>query len=298
MTKSGFVALIGRPNVGKSTLLNYLVGEKISITSSRPQTTRNKILGIKTIDNVQLLFVDTPGMHTKAKKSLNKFMNKEAEQALNSIDAVVFLVDSLKWTEDDDSVLSKIVRLKCPVILGINKVDTLKDKKLLLECLQKYSKLHQFAEIIPLSAKRGTHIDKLLAKLADIMPEGPHYYPEEQVTDRSINFRLAEIVREKLTRFLGAELPYSLSVVIESLVKKEDLSLVTATIWVERDSQKKIIIGKKGTKLKEIGTAARLDISKVLQNKVHLNLWVKVKAGWANDPKEMHRLGYFDNDIE
>ena len=296
MTKSGFIALIGRPNVGKSTLLNFIIGQKISITSKKPQTTRHKISGVKTIDDVQLVFVDTPGIHNTKGKAMNRYLNKTAQSVVNDVDAIVFMVDGFKWTDEDELVFNKIKESKIPIILGINKVDEIKDKERLLPYLQKMSNKFNFHEIIPLSAKKGVNTDGLEKILSDIVPEGPHFFAEEQVTDRSDKFRIAEIIREKLTRFLGQELPYSLTVEIESFKKAGDRQDISAIIWVERQSQKKIVIGSQGSSLKEIGTQARLAMNDIFNCSVHLQLWVKVREGWSNDERALQSLGYLDLD--
>ncbi len=291
---SGYVAIIGRHNVGKSTLLNCLLGEKLSITSSKPQTTRHQILGIKTLGDIQFLYVDTPGLHQEEHRKMNKYMNKTARNALKDVDVIIFVVDGLKWNADDEWILKLLSYSNAPCILAVNKSDTIKNKAELLPHLEALAKKHNFAAIIPISATLAENVDVLEKKVAELLPLGPHYYPSEQITDRPIKFRIAEIIREKLTRNLGEELPYSLSVEIESLEDTEELCTIHALIWVERESQKPIVIGAKGARLKKIGIASRLDIEALLQKKVHLKLWVKVKDSWADDERALHILGYLD----
>jgi len=292
-TFCGYVAIVGRPNVGKSTLLNRILGEKLSITSRKPQTTRHRILGVKTLGAVQTIYVDTPGIHQLETHALNRLMNKTARQALKDVDVVIFVVDSVKWTEEDELVLSLLSNVKCPVILAVNKVDALNDKTVLLSYLPTLTEKLNFVEIIPLSAKRGTNVDVLERKVASLLPESPHYFPATQITDRSPRFRMGEIIREKIVRILGEELPYATSVEIESFQIKH-IPMISAIIWVERDGQKPIVIGKNGERLKEIGIRSRVDIEKLLGKKVHLRLWVKVRGGWSDDERALKSLGYID----
>jgi GTP-binding protein Era len=293
-TRCGFVAIVGRPNVGKSTLLNNIIGQKISITADKPQTTRHKILGVKTLLDVQAIFIDTPGMHILQKKAINKEMNKAARSALQDVDAVIFMVEALEWNAEDDLVLDCVSHVTCPVFLVVNKVDTVKDKNLLLPFLQTLSEKLPVATILPCSATEGTQVEVLEQKIFAILPPGPFYFPKDQITDKNLNFRLAEIIREKLTRALSAELPYAISVEIERVQQEATQLLVHAIIWVERDSQKGIVIGKKGAMLKQIGTEARLDMNHMLKESVHLELYVKVKSGWSDDSKALKNLGYLD----
>lgn len=295
-TYCGFVAIVGRPNVGKSTLLNDLVGEKISITADKPQTTRHKIIGVKTIDNRQAIYIDTPGMHIKQKKAINREMNKAAKSALHDVDAVIFVVEALEWNEEDSLVLDCVQNLKCPVFLIVNKVDMVKDKDLLLPHLQELGQKMQFAEIIPCVATRGDQVQIVERKVFAVLPPGPMLYPTDQTTDKSMRFRLAEIIREKLTRVLSAELPYALSVEIERMEQTDTQLVVHAIIWVERDSQKAIVIGKHGSMLKEIGKQARMDMNHLLKTSVHLELWVKVRDNWSNDTKALRNLGYLGDE--
>lgn len=286
------MAIVGRPNVGKSTLLNGLIGEKISITANKPQTTRHKIIGVKTIGDKQAVFIDTPGIHLRQKKEINKEMNRAASSALHDVDLVLFVVEALEWDDEDQLVLEKVKNLPCPVFLIVNKVDMVKDKADLLPIMQNLASKMQFAEVIPCAATK--QVDVVEQEVFKVLPEGPLFYPVEQTTDKDIKFRLAEIIREKLTRELQAELPYALSVEIERMQHEDDQEVIHAIIWVERDSQKAIIIGKQGTMLKKIGTQARLDMNYLLKTRVHLELWVKVRSGWTDDKNALRSLGYLE----
>ena len=290
--RSGYVAIIGRPNVGKSTLLNYILGQKLSITSRKPQTTRHKIMGIKTEDDVQVVYVDTPGMHDNHDKALNRYMNKAALTAVKDVDAIVFMIDRTKWTSEDEMVLKSLQYVKCPVILAVNKIDFLADKEDLLPHLQKLDEKGKFAHIVPMSAKSGHNIDRLEKIIASFIPAGGHFYPEDQITDRSSRFLAAELVREKIMRQLGDELPYSMTVEIEEFRYEDSLLVISAAILIDRQSQKRIIIGEKGTRIKQIGRDARLDMEEMFDCKVMLNTWVKVKAGWADSERALKSLGY------
>jgi len=292
-THCGYIAIIGRPNVGKSTLLNALIGEKISIISRKPQTTRHQIAGIKTIDNTQFIYIDTPGIHRDQNKlAMNRYMNRLASSVITDADAVVFLIEAQRWQPEDEAILRQIGQAKVPVILAINKLDTLKDKKYVLPLMDLIKDKYDFADIIPLSAKSGDNLDLLENVLMKYMPEGPHLFPEEQITDRSDSFRIAEIIREKIIHATGQELPYNTTVVIESMksdIHKVDIS---AIIWVAREGQKPIIIGANGERLKKIGTLARKEIVRLLGRKVFLRLWVKVKSNWTDDERALGSLGY------
>ncbi len=293
-TRCGYVAIVGRPNVGKSTLLNHILGQKISITSRRPQTTRHQILGIKTEGDLQVVYVDTPGLHLKAHKAINRFMNKTAVDSLKHVDVVVFVVDKSRWTEEDDLVLEKIKHTKTPVILVINKVDQSKEKSRLLPYIEQLSAKFSFTEIVPVSAKHGHNLAALEATIAKYIPESVHFFPEDQITDRSQRFLAAELVREKIMRQLGAELPYSVTVEIEEFKRLEHILQISALILVERSGQKKIVIGDKGEQLKTIGRDARKDMERLFDSKIMLNLWVKVKGGWSDDERALKSLGYRD----
>ncbi len=304
--KSGFVAIVGRPNVGKSTLMNHLLGQKLSITSRKPQTTRHKIVGIDTREKSQAVYVDTPGMHKKEVRAINKMMNRAAHSALRDVNLVLFVVDGHKWTQNDDLVLEKLKNAEMPVMLVINKIDTLEDKKMLLPLIQERTKLMNFVEIVPVSALRGANLDHLRESIEKYLPFQPPLYSMDQVTDRSERFLASEIIREKIMRQLGEELPYDLTVQIESFKTEESsinektgkikppCTFIDATIFVERSGQKAIVIGDKGTKLKKIGMDARADMEKMFEQKIMLTLWVKVKGGWSDDERALKSLGYSD----
>lgn len=292
--RCGYVALIGRPNVGKSTLMNHLLGQKLSITSRKPQTTRHRILGIKTTEQAQIIYVDTPGIHQQAKKAMNRFMNRTANSVIEDVQVVIFVVEAPKWTDEDEMVLSALKNIPAPVILAINKVDRLAKKDELLPYLQSVKDKLGFAEVVPISAKAGTNLPELEAAIIRHLEPSEPWYPEDQLTDRSSRFLAAEIVREKLMRNLGQELPYATTVEIEKFEEGERLYRIHALIWVERDNQKSIVIGEKGERLKKVGQQARLDMQKLFDRKVHLELWVKVKAGWSDDERALSSLGYRD----
>lgn len=292
MNFCGFIAIVGRPNVGKSTLLNHLIGEKISITANKPQTTRHTIIGVKTVVDHQAVFIDTPGMHLRQKKAINREMNKAARNALEDVNAVIFMVEAMEWTAEDDLVLSCVENLTCPVFLLVNKVDKVKNKEQLLPYLSMLAQKMHFAEIIPCVATHGTQVEIIENKIFAVLPEGPFFFADDAVTDKPLNFRLAEIIREKLTRVLTAELPYALSVEIEKVTQTDTQLLIHAVIWVERQSQKAIVIGKHGAQLKEIGRQARLEMNHLLKNSVHLELWVKVRENWSDNIRALHELGY------
>ena len=295
-TYCGFVAIVGRPDVGKSTLLNKLLGQKVSITSRKPQTTRHRILGIDTQGAYQTIFVDTPGLHIEEKRAINRLMNRAATSSLGDVEMVVFVVDGTQWTADDDMVLNKLRYMKCPVVLAVNKVDVIKDKEVLLPHLQMLAQKGNFAEILPISAEKGTNVDKIRDMAKRLLSEGQHYFPEDYITDRSSRFMASEIIREKLMRFTGEELPYSVTVEIERFKVEDDgLFHINALILVEREGQKKMVIGNKGEKLKVIGTEARLDMERLFGQRVFLELWVKVKSGWADDERALRSLGYGDD---
>ncbi|MBE01654.1 GTPase Era [Marinobacter lutaoensis] len=290
-SRCGFVAIVGRPNVGKSTLLNHILGQKLSITSRKPQTTRHQVLGIKTDGPVQAIYVDTPGMHEEEPRALNRYMNRAASSALVDVDVVVFVVDQLAWTPADELVLDKLSRVRCPVILAVNKVDKLANREQLLPHIEMLSKKREFAEIIPLSALKETNLAPLEAAVGRFLPKSVHFYPDDQITDRSERFLASEIVREKITRQLGAEVPYSVAVEIEQFKHEGKTLHIAALILVEREGQKKIIIGDKGARLRRIGQEARLDMERLFGSKVMLRLWVKVKRGWADSERALRSLG-------
>ncbi|MCW4152841.1 GTPase Era [Halomonas sp. 18H] len=291
----GFVAIMGRPNVGKSTLMNHILGQKISITSRRPQTTRHQVMGIKTEGDAQFVYVDTPGIHALEKdrdKAINRFMNQAATQALRDVDCVVFIIDRTRWTPEDQNVLERLATVTAPVILAVNKVDRINDKSTLLPWLEEVSGRRDFAAIVPVAAKHGTNVAELEAEVAKHLPESVHFFPDDQVTDRSLRFMAAELVREKIMRQLGDELPYQMTVEIEEFREDGAITHISALIMVERQGQKKILIGDRGERIKSIGRDARLELERVVGTKIMLNLWVKVKRGWSDDDRALKSLGY------
>lgn len=293
----GFVALIGRPNVGKSTLMNHLIGQKISITSRKPQTTRNRVLGIETDGDYQIVYVDTPGLHREEKHAINKLMNRAAQSSLGDVELVLFLVDPFHWTDDDEMALGKVKFSGRPVVLVINKIDEVKDKESLLPLIEKLSHELDFKAIVPVSALKGNNIGELRKLIRSVLPEGEHMFPDDSVTDRSSRFLAAEIVREKLMRQMGDELPYSSTVEIEEFKEEGNLLRISAAILVERQGQKKMIIGAGGSRIKKIGSEARIDMEKLFESKIFLRLFVKVKAGWADDERALKSLGYDDFEL-
>ncbi|MBU3021882.1 GTPase Era [Aestuariibacter sp. A3R04] len=296
ITHCGLVAIVGRPNVGKSTLLNRLLGQKVSITSRKPQTTRHRILGIDTEDNVQAVFVDTPGLHQDEKRAINRYMNRAASSSLAEVGLVLFVVEGTRWTDEDTMVLEKVKQSRLPSFLVINKVDKVEDKSALMAQIQNLSALHHFEHIFPVSAKNGKQVDALRETVRKTLPESEFYFPEDYITDRSSRFMAAEIIREKLMRFTGDELPYSTTVEIEQFKLMENgVYRINGLILVERESQKRMIIGKAGTHIKTIGEQARKDMENLFDNKVFLELWVKVKQGWADDDRALRSLGYNDD---
>ena len=292
--RCGYVAIVGRPNVGKSTLLNYILGQKLSITSRKPQTTQHTLLGIKSVGSTQTIYVDTPGIHGNAKKAINRHMNRNAKNALRDVDVVVFVTDRTEWQSDDEITAAAVRNSKVPVIIAINKIDLLKDKSLLLPQLAKLQALMPGADIVPLSAMQGDNLEKLESIITDKLPKGPFMFPDDQITDRSERFLVAEIIREKIVRQLGEEIPYAATIQIERFTTLGKILHIDALVLVERDGQKAIIIGKSGDRLKRIGTEARLDIEELLGQKVMLKLWVKVKSGWSDDERALKSLGYDD----
>ncbi len=291
-TYCGYVALLGRPNVGKSTLLNHLLGQKISITSRKPQTTRHRIMGIDTRGDYQTIFVDTPGIHQTQTNAMNRYMNRAAASTISDVDVIVFIVDRLNWTEEDEHVVKSLAQSKAPIILVINKVDRIVEKNRLLPHIRSLSGQLSWAEVIPLSAKTGDNVDVLRAAINKRLPAKPHFYEADQITDRSERFLAAELVREKLMRQCGDELPYQVAVEIERYKQEDKVVHIDALIWVEREGQKKIIIGKAGEQIKRIGTDARKDIEAMVDQKVMLKLWVKVKGSWSDDERMLRSLGY------
>ena len=291
-THCGYVAIIGRPNVGKSTLLNRLTCQKVSITSRKPQTTRHRILGIHTQNNCQVIYVDTPGIHDGGKLALHRYMNKTASQVIWDVDVIVFVVEALRWTEADSKVLEQLTDVTVPVILAVNKVDLAKNKKELLPYLEKVAAYRTFECIIPIAGKHGTQVEALELKLQNLIPKSPFFYSPDQVTDKTNAFIASEFVREKIFRLCGEELPYSVTVEIEKFAVEEKLIHIAALILVDKETHKRMIIGKRGEKLKEIGMQSRQDMEKKFNQKVYLQLWVKVKTGWADDERALRSLGY------
>ncbi len=293
-TYCGFVAIVGRPNVGKSTLLNHLLHQKISITSRKPQTTRHRILGIHTEGKYQCIYVDTPGLHSREGKTLNRVMNETVLSTLNDVDAVLFVVEQLAFNAGDEMVLEHLQKIQVPVFLIINKVDLMQDKALLLPQIEKLSQRYSFAEIIPASALGGHNLETLENLVIQTLPASPFLFPEDQVTDRSSRFLASELIREKVTRQLGDELPYEVTVEIERFQQEGNTLHIHGLILVDKAGQKKILVGKDGERLKSIGSAARADMEEAFSTKVMLNLWVKVKSGWADDERALHSLGYIE----
>jgi len=292
--RCGYVAIVGRPNVGKSTLLNHILGQKISITSRKPQTTRHQVLGIKTEGENQIIFVDTPGLHKVESKAINRFMNRAASSAIKDVDAVIFVIDRTAFTEEDEMVLQKISAAGVPTILAINKIDLLDDKGSLLPHLKMLAGKGDFAAIMPISALSKYNVAELEAEIVKFLPRATHFFPEDQITDRSQRFLAAEIVREKIMRQLGDELPYAITVEIEEFGMEAGVLHISALIFVERKGQKKILIGDGGSRLRSIGTDARVDMESLFDNKVMLRLWIKVKSGWSDDERALRSLGYDD----
>ncbi|MDD2723694.1 MAG: GTPase Era [Methylovulum sp.] len=292
--KCGYVALIGRPNVGKSTLMNHLLKQKISITSRKPQTTRHSIIGINTTEAGQAIYVDTPGMHDNQKRALNRHLNRTAETTLLGVDVIVWLLDGLFWHEYDDVIFKKLEQAGLPVILAVNKVDKLVEKDAVLTFFNEAQQRYPFEHLVPISALKRINLDLLDGLIMGLLPERDMIYPEDQVTDRPERFLVSEIIREKLTRRLGAELPYVMTVEIERYEENPEITKIYAIIWVEKASQKNIVIGKDGEMLKNVGTDARHDIERLIGQKVYLQLWVKVKSGWSDSERALQSLGFHD----
>ena len=284
-TRCGYVAIIGRPNAGKSTLFNRLVGQKISSVSYKPQTTRHRILGVRTETDSQFVYVDTPGIHLGGKKLLNRVLNKNATNALYDVHLIYMLVDGGSWTREEDHILRQLQQVECPVILVLNKIDKLKQREQLFELLSRSSERYDFAEIVPISALKRDNIDSLVNVSKQYLPESEFFYNEEYLTDRSTNFICAELIREAAFVFLDKELPYDTHVEIEKFDSEKTSVHISAVIWVEKDSQKSILIGKKGDMLKKIGTRSRLSMERQLGFKAHLEIWVKLKKDWQDNPQ-------------
>ena len=290
--KSGYVAILGRPNVGKSTLLNALVGQKISITSRKPQTTRQKITGILTEDEYQVLFVDTPGIHSEKKDALNRFMNRDAKSALVDVDIVVLVFDRGKYKSEDQIVVDCCKHVTAHKIVVVNKIDLLSNPNELFPILKNFQDRFPDATMIPLSAQKEKNLEALKKEIKSWLPESPFYYPEDQITDRSQRFLIAEIIREKIMRQLGKEIPYQTAVVLDSVSTESSHVKIDASIFVDKNSQKKIVIGKDGERIKRVSIDARLDIEALLQKKVMLRTWIRVKKGWSHSAKILKSLGF------
>lgn len=290
--RCGFVAVVGRPNVGKSTLINTLLGSKISIVTPKPQTTRHRILGVDTHDDYQAIYIDTPGIHRKAGKAMNRLMNRTAVNALADADLVLFVTEADRWTEEDQDVLDRLSGVRAPVFALLNKIDRVHPKEELLNALALMGARRDFAEVIPVSARRRDSLGGLIKQVREYLPESTPLFPEDMITDRNESFRAAEIVREKLTLALRQEIPYGLTVQIERFEHDKHGIAIHAIIWVERDSQKGMVVGKGGGVLKNVGRAARLELKDAFRQPVHLELWVKVKDNWADSEKDLLQLGY------
>lgn len=290
--RCGMVAVIGRPNVGKSTLINAVMGRKVSIVTAKPQTTRHRILAVHSGESEQIIFVDTPGLHRKAGRAMNRLMNRTAANALADADLILFVSDATHWTDEDDDVLKRLKGSKTPVIALLNKVDKVHPKETLLALIATMSSRARFEEIVPVSALKNDNLELLMSIIPAYLPESPPLFPDDMHTDRSEEFHVAEIIREKLTLMLHQEMPYGLTVQVERLVREESGIAINAVIWVERDSQKGIAVGKNGSVLKKVGRQARLEIADQLGARVHLELWVKVKTNWADNEKDLQNLGY------
>jgi GTP-binding protein Era len=290
--KTGMVSLIGKTNVGKSTLLNQLVEQKVSITSRKPQTTRQRLLGIKTEGSNQIIYVDTPGFHQGHKRALNKFMNKTALSSIEGVDIVLFVVDALNFSPTDEHLLNRVPTKDNQVMLVINKIDKVAKKEKLMPFVEEVTKLFPFLEVNPISALKRKNIDILEKEITKRLPVGAHLYPEDQIAGSSERFLASEIIREKCISRVGDEIPYRLSVVIDNFKEEDKLITIDGTIYIEKESQKGIVIGEQGKRLKAIGTAARKELEGMLDNKVMLRLWVKVKKDWTNDRSALNFMGY------
>jgi len=291
-TYCGYVTILGRPNVGKSTLLNNLIGQKLSITSRKPQTTRRHTIGVNTNENYQIIYIDTPGLQDSPINAMNRYMNKEATNALAGIDILIYVVEALKWTALDEHILRLIKDNTAPIILAINKMDKIKDKETMLPFLKELSGKMNFKEIIPISALSRKSLRPLEKSIKKLLPTGSFQYPDDQITDKSQRYFAAEFIREKLIKRLGEELPYTTTVTIDSFVEKEKIIHIDAIIWVASKGQKTIVIGQKGAGLKAVGEQARKDMERMFENKVFLRTWVKVKDKWMDNELAIKQLGF------
>ena len=290
--RCGFVAVVGRPNVGKSTLINTILSSKVSIVTPKPQTTRHRILGVDSHENYQAIYIDTPGIHRMARKTINRVMNRTAINALVDADLVFFMTEAHCWTKEDKDVLVQLKKVEVPVIAILNKIDKVHPRELLLEALASIGGRHDFAEVIPISARRRDGVARLCKLVPEYLPPSGPLFPDDMITDKSEYFRYAEIIREKLMLVLSQELPYGLTVQIERFVRDKNGAAIHAIVWVEKDSQKGIVVGKGGGLLKKVGRAARVEIKRELGEPTHLELWVKVKNNWADSDKDLARFGY------
>lgn len=290
--RSGFVALVGRPNVGKSSLLNRLLGQKISIVTHKPQTTQQRLLGIHSLPAAQIAFIDTPGIHRLHRRAINRQMNQQALGAFDQADHIVLVTDAGRWSDEDDLVVEHLRRCRVPVGLAVNKADTVHPREALLPVLARQSAMFDFAYVVPVSARRGSNLPALLDEITRLLPPGEPMFPEDQITDRSSRYLAAELTREQLLRFLHQEVPYGIAVQIEQFIEGPTQVEIHALIWVERESHKPLVIGQGGEQLKRIGTAARRAIAALLDRPVHLELWVKVRPGWADDSRSLRELGF------
>lgn len=291
-TRCGYVAIVGRPNVGKSTLLNRLLKQKLSITSRKPQTTRHHILGVNTQKDTQIIYVDTPGLQINPERTLNRYMNREVTSVVGDVDVILFVIEAQRWNDQDDNVLKHLQHADAPVLLVINKIDKLTDRKQLLPLIEKCQTQRQYQGILPICARKGEGVDQIESIVMPLLPQGPFYFPEDQLTDRSERFLAAEMIREKLMRKLGDEVPYQLSVMIDEFKVEDKVLHINSTIWVERAGQKNIVIGKKGSVLKAVGEEARHDMQQMFGKKIFLTTWVKVKEKWSDNARSLQQMGF------
>lgn len=290
--RCGYIAVVGRPNVGKSTLMNRLIGVRLSIATHKPQTTRHQILGVVTRGEDQMVFVDTPGYHLGEKRAINRYMNRAALGSLSDVDVAVFVVQAMRWSDEDQALLDRLIQRDLPIVAVVNKVDVVDDKESLLPFLQALSERHDFAALVPLSARKGQGVDQLEKELKAFLPEQPHIFEDDDFTDRNMRFLAAERIREQLFLSMQQEIPYATTVEIEQFKEEAERYVIHAVIWVERSTQKGMVIGKGGQRLKEVGTRARQSIARLLGTRVHLELWVRVKEGWSDDERTLNHLGY------
>jgi len=290
--RAGHVALVGRPNVGKSTLLNRLLGQKLAITSHKPQTTRHSILGINTLEEGQIVYIDTPGIHKRGNKAMSRYLNRTATSTLTGVDLVVFVVDAGHWNEEDGLVLQRVKESRLPALLVVNKIDTVQPREKLLPLLAELAERTGIQEVIPVSARTGDNCDVLEREILQRLPEGENLYPEDQITDRPERFFAAELIREQITRRYHKELPYAVTVEIEEFQERPHILRIGAVVWVERPNQKAILLGKGGQAMKETATQARRELERFFQKKVFLRLWIKVKRSWSSDQASLVKLGY------